>query len=318
MVELLAPGGTLEQVFAVAENGADAVYVGPRGWSRRTAEWELTDAEIEVAAAYVRERGKKLRVAFNTQPRSEEVPWLLRKVEKYTGWGVNDLIMTDVGCIQAVHEHFPEIKLHASVGCTITNLEEVRFYQELGVSLIVADVKMSWHELVDRKQKTGVAIEILVHANTCYTYLGKCWMSGFICQQWQIDAEGKNHFRGSPNRGGLCHRVCLQDWDVYDDGRLLLEKAHLRNDAFFVLEKIPAYIDLGVNTLKIQGREYSPDLAGRITRFYRELIDSYQAAPKDFDIAPWKERLACLVPERDAARARRTAELLREAEQRWV
>ncbi len=313
MVELLAPGGSLEQVMAVAENGADAVYVGPRGWSRRTSQWELTDDEIRTASFYLLDRGKKLRVAFNTHPTTAEVPALLDKVARYVSWGVRDLIMTDVGCICAVRERFPEVNIHASVGCCITNLEEVRLYEELGVSLVVTDVKMSWREIVERKKKTGVGVEILIHANTCYTHLGKCWMSPFIRQEYAVDMAGKNHFYGSPNRGGLCHRVCLQDWGVYNGNSMLMEGAHLRNDAFFVLERIPDYIDLGVDTLKIQGREYSPELAGEITRFYRELIDTYLAQPDTFDIAPWRERLARLVPARDSARAARTAELLQMA-----
>lgn len=312
MVELLAPGGSLEQVVAVAENGADAVYVGPTGWSRRAAQWELSDAEIEAASSHLLERGKRLRVAFNTHPTTEEVPWLLEKVEQYAGWGVRDLIMADAGCIWAVHERFPELNIHASVGCCITNVEEIRFYQDLGVSLIVTDVKMSWQEIVNRK-RTGIGVEILVHANTCYTYLGKCWMSPFTRLEYAIDEVGKNHFRGSPNRGGLCHRVCLQDWGVYEEAGMVMDGAHLRNDAFFVLERIPAYIDLGVDTLKIQGREYSPELAGSITRFYRELIDTYQTEPEGFDMAPWRARLAQLVPVRDTARAERTTELLQQA-----
>ncbi len=313
MVELLAPGGSLEQVMAVAANGADAVYVGPRGWSRRTSQWELPDAEIETASSHLLERGKKLRVAFNTHPTAGELPALLAKVERYARWGIRDLIIADVGCIWAVRQQFPEMNIHASVGCCITNLEEARFYEELGVSLIVNDVKMSWKETVDRQKNTGVRVEILIHANTCYTHLGKCWMSPFIRQEHAIDGAGKNHFYGSPNRGGLCHRVCLQDWGVYNGADMLMDGAHLRNDAFFVLEKIPAYIDLGVDTLKIQGREYSAELAGHITRFYRELIDTYQAQPEDFDMAPWRARLARLIPARDTARAVRTSELLQMA-----
>ncbi len=97
MAELLASGGTVEMVRTVLDNGADAVYVGAKGWSRRRARYEMDDDEIVAAAAYARERGKILCVAFNTLPASSEMPLFLEKTDALFAAGVRDFILTDPG-----------------------------------------------------------------------------------------------------------------------------------------------------------------------------------------------------------------------------
>src|ERR1039457_593660 len=97
MVELLAPAGNLEMVKAAVENGANAIYVGARGWSRRRDAFELSDDQLHEAIAIAHSGGAKLRVAINTNMQSCEIPALLEKMEKSVGWGVDGAIMTDVG-----------------------------------------------------------------------------------------------------------------------------------------------------------------------------------------------------------------------------
>ncbi len=314
MVELLAPGGSRDMVAAALENGADAVYAGARGWSRRRSSFELSDEALRECGCLARAHGKKLRVAINTLPMSREIPALLRKVEKFAAWGIRDIILTDVGCISEVHRCFPELSIHASVGCNIVNGEDASFFKELGADQIVADCRLDWDE-VQAIKEAGVGVELLIHGTTCFTYIGMCWMSSFHKQKWEVDEEGKNHFLGSPNRGGLCYRLCLQKWELEREqtGAVVARDLVLRNDAFFGLEDIPRAIEAGVDTLKVQGREYSVPLVAGIVKFYRELIDDYLADPRQFSVASWKERLAQLRDERDAERAERTATLFQES-----
>ncbi len=317
MLELLAPAGNLEMAKAAVENGADAVYAGARGWSRRRDAYELSDEQLHEAIAIVHDGGAKVRVAINTNMQSSEIPSLLEKMEKFVGWGVDGAIMTDIGAIAEVHRRFPQLVIHASIGANILNNEDVRFYQSIGVSQVVADTKLTLRELASRKASIDVGIEVLIHANKCYTYLGKCWMSPYTRLERTTDDHGKDLFRGSPNRGGLDYRVCLEKWELHDGGNLLEPEIALKNDAFFYLDDIPALIDVGVHCLKIQGREYPVPLVGRIVRFYRELIDAYVARPagRAFDLTPWRARLADIQAERDARRSNMTLVLLNEARQ---
>lgn len=308
MVELLAPGGTKEMAKAVLMNGADSVYIGLKGWSRRSAEFELKDEEIEDVVRFAKRMGKKVRVGINTLPDSREFSLFFRKLDKLISFGIDGLIMTDIGLISKVRKQYPELSIHASVGCNILNVEDVAFYEEIGVSQIVAECKLGFDELELRKQMTP-GIEVLAHGNTCWSYLGKCWMSSYINYHWYYDEDGKNYFIGSPNRGGLCHRICLENWKVWNNNREIISRK-LRNEAFFLLENLTRYIDLGISTVKIQGREYSTELAVEMVRFYRSFIDSYLSGKDHFDIKPWAERLKELIRWRDIERERRTSYLI--------
>ncbi len=314
MAELLASGGTPAMVQAVLDNGADAVYVGARGWSRRRARYEMDDDQVLESAKMAESRGKVLRVAFNTLPASHEIPILLAKVEKFVSAGIRDYILTDAGAMRELSRRFPGIRIHASVGCTIINVQDARFYQEAGASQVVTECRVKLDEMRRIREEAGVGIEVLVHATTCYTLLGRCTMSSYTRQETRIDAEGKNHFLGSPNRGGLCYRVCLAEWNrVAGDGRTEEERLVLPNRAYFLVDDIPSLIDIGVDTIKIQGREYSVPLVGRMVRFYRELIDSYVRDRSGFRIGPWKERMTSIVSERDEERREKTAGLISES-----
>ncbi len=316
-MELLAPAGSLDMLRVAVENGADSIYVGPRGWSRRRDAFELPDDAIRESVRIAHAGGAKLRIAVNTNMQSRELPMLLERMATYVSWDVDGAIMTDVGAIAKVHEQFPFLTIHASIGANILNNEDVRFYRSIGVRQVVADTKLTLNELASRKSDIDVGIEVLIHSNKCYTYLGKCWMSPYHRLERTVDPFGKDLFKGSPNRGGLDHRVCLESWELYQGAQLLEPRVALKNDAFFLVDDIPKLIDLGVHCLKIQGREYSVPLVGRIVRFYRELIDSYRARPQGepFDLAPWKNRLSSIQSWRDEERSQSTAVLLAEARQ---
>ncbi len=314
MAELLASGGSLEMVKSVLDNGADAVYVGAKGWSRRRAQYEMDDDQVVEAAACARERGKILRVAFNTLPASDEVPLFLAKARKFHDSGIRDFILTDPGLMMALRRLYPDVIIHASVGCTIINAEDARFYKEAGATQIVAECRMGRDEMVRIKREAGIGLEVLVHATTCFTLLGRCTMSSYTRHEHRVDAEGKDQFLGSPNRGGLCYRICLTKWDLSDaDGAVERGGVVLPNPAYFLVDDIPELIDLGVDTIKIQGREYSVSLVGEMVRFYREMIDACVADRTSFRLGPWKERMAHIVSARDAERREKTAGLIAES-----
>src|ERR1035437_5734642 len=317
MVELLAPAGNLEMVKAAVENGANEIYVGARGWSRRRDAYELADEQLHEAIAIAHSGGAKLRVAINTNVQSCEIPALLEKMEKFVGWGVDGAIMTDVGAMAQVHRRFPNLVLHASIGANIVNNQDVKFYRSIGISQVVADTKLTFRELAARQVELDAGIEVLIHANNCYTYLGKCWMSPYHRLERTTDNFGKDLFKGSPNRGGLDYRVCMESWELYSGEEKWENSVALKNDAFFLLEDIPHLIDLGVQCLKVQGREYPVPLVESVVRFYRDLIDACIASPKDeaFDLSPWRPRLAAIQMERDTARSDGTRQLLMEARQ---
>ncbi len=315
MVELLAPAGSVQMVEAAAENGANAIYVGPKGWSRRRDAYELSDEAIRESVQIAHGQGVKVRAAVNTHPTSPELPALLRQMEVWVGCGIDGVILSDVGVMAAVRRAFPSLSIHASIGANILNDEDILFYREIGVDQVVADTKLSLKELSARRE-IEVGVEVLIHANKCYTYLGKCWMSPYHRLERTQDENGKDLFKGSPNRGGLDYRVCLEAWSLLQGNQeRWADRVALKNDAFFILDDIPQLIDMGVHTLKIQGREYAVHLIGRMVKFYRDLIDTYTTSPQAFDLRPWQARVAEIQAERDLERAKGTLHLFEEVRQ---
>ena len=315
MVELLVPAGNIDMVKVAVENGANALYVGPKGWSRRRDAYELSDEALRESVRIAHARGVKVRAAVNTHPTSSELPTLLKRMEGWVKGGIDGVILSDVGVMSAVHQTFPALTIHASIGANILNDEDIRFYRQIGVNQVVADTKLSLMELRSRRE-IEVGVEVLIHANKCYTYLGKCWMSPYHRLERSQDETGKDLFRGSPNRGGLDYRVCLEAWSLWrKNEELWADRVALKNDAFFLLDDIPHLIDMGVHTLKVQGREYAVGLIGRIVKFYRDLIDAYTADPHAFELRPWKARLAEIQAQRDLERAKGTLTLFDEARQ---
>jgi U32 family peptidase len=311
---LLGPGGSLEMVKTSIDNGADIVFVGMKGWSRRTIAYELDDNDILRALDYAHERGKKIRVAANSLPSSSEVGLLYRKLDLFASRGVDGVILTDVGIISEVRKRYPSVQITASVGCSILNREDARFYKSIGADMLVLLTNVTMKELEEIRNEVGLGIEILIHANRDFTYLGRCWMSSYTFHKHHIDEAGKNNFFGSPNRGGLCYRVCKQEWDLSRDDRHLKGGVCMKNDAFFILEDITRYLRAGVEVLKIQGREYSLDLVGKMVRFYRDVIDEFKSDPAKFAIASRHvKRLRSIEGIRDFEREGKTQNLIKQA-----
>lgn len=304
---LLAPGGSVAMVKDVLTHGADAVYVGPLGWSRRRSTFELSDTEIRECAEHARSRGKELRVAFNTLPASHEIAMGLKKIEYFQSIGVGDFIMTDPGFICEVKRAFPCARVHGSVGCSALNAHEILFYGELGVDSVVLPCELTVDEVRELRRGTGMPFELLVSANRDFTYLGKCTMSSYFSFGCAADSSGKSHFPGSPNRGGLCFRVCKAKWRGP-----LGAPSDLGNRSFLMMDELPGYLEAGVGCLKIQGREYSVPHVRSLVEFYRDLLDACGAPGGFTPDESWRQRLHELAARKDRERDGRTAELLGE------
>lgn len=309
MVELLAPGGSLEMVKAVFDAGADSVYVGVKGWSRRASRYELDDKEIVEAVKIAEDRGKLVRAAINAMPKTHEVRMFKEKLDFLYSAGVDAVILNDVGLMRIVKDSYPDLKIVASIGCNILNYEEARFYKDAGARMIVADCKLSMDELREIKEKAKVGIEILIHANTDFTYLGKCWMSSYKALRVE-SVNGKSYYVGSPNRGGVCFRPCLMKWSLVDNSRTYAENFNLPNTMFLLLDEIPELVNF-VDCLKIQGREYSTGLIKKIVEFYRNFMDSCLLGEVSLD--EWRAKLYEIAEQRDAERIRKTIELMKVA-----
>lgn len=318
MLELLSPGGSLEMVRGALGAGASAVYVGPLGWSRRDAAYELTHDHVLDAVRMAHDHGGRLRVALNTDVGAGDLSALLRRVECYVGAGADGVIMTTPAAMAAVHARFPALTIHASVACNVRDRVAMVRVRAAGATQFVASTAVSTFERLAALKRTadevGIGVELLVHSNRCITGIGGCrlydYFAPYFEEQVVHDVDGSRRVKlfGNPDQGGTCYRPCLghhvpQIAERFP-ARVLAYLDQSNNEIYQLLDDVPRYIALGVTTLKIQGREYPPALIAELTRIYRRLIDQTRAGAPDLDAA--RAAIAPLLRERDRYREAKT------------
>jgi putative protease len=318
MMELLAPGGSIEMVREALAAGADSVYVGPRGWSRREATYELSHDDVLEAIGRAHDAGARLRVALNTDVDPADHDDLMRKVERYATAGVDGFIMKSADAMREVHARFPDTTIHASVACNIRDRASMERAKEAGATQFVASTALSTFDriaaLKHLADEVGMGLELLIHSNRCITGVGGCrlydYFAPYFEEQVVADTDGSTRVKlaGNPDKGGSCFRPCLGHHvpEIAErfPARVLTYLDRSNNEIYHLLEDVPRYIELGVTTLKIQGREYPAPLIAELTRIYRTLVDQTRAGVPD--VAGARAALAPVLAERDRCRGAKT------------
>ncbi len=318
MTELLAPGGTLEMVRDSLQAGADSVYVGPLGWSRREAAYELPHDQIHEVIELAHARGAKLRVALNADIEAADHGALMRKVEAYARWGVDGFIVKTPGAMGAIHARFPEITIHASVGCNVRDRGAMERVKAAGATQFVASTALNTYERIAALKRTadevGLGVELLIHSNRCVTGVGGCRLYDYFAPYFEEeavhDSDGTTRTKliGNPDKGGVCYRPCLgthlPEIAQKFPAKVLTYLEKSNNEIYALLEDVPKYLALGVTTLKIQGREYPAPLIAELTRIYRRLMDQAKAGTADVGAA--RAAMDPVLAERDQCRTAKT------------
>ncbi|NOZ06987.1 MAG: U32 family peptidase [Chloroflexi bacterium] len=282
---LLAPAGSVAAVRAAMNAGADAVYVGVKGWSRGRPGNELTDVQIRSCLDDLHSRGRRMQLAMNTVPRPDEVEQVIGKIEQYARWGVDGVILNDPGLIALAHRAVPEMPLCASVGCTTMNAEDAALLHELGAQTVVLSWAVGPAEVALIKAQTSVEVEIFVRGVREAVLLGKCWMGSYLKTVLKEHGDRTDRPLGSAKRSGLCTSICKAPWQLRNHERVY-DSASLPYETFLVLQQLPCYLDAGAGVLKIGGRELPPDRVAHTVRLFRDLLDGYRPS---LDEEAWQQ-----------------------------
>ncbi len=287
MPALLAPAGNLEAVSAAIDAGADAVYVGLKGWSRGGARRELNWDELAAAQREVASAGRKLQVALNTIPKPQERAQLFERVPALLDLGIDEVIVNDIGILAALRERFPDLRLTASIGCGAQTVADAAFFRDLGAHAVVLPGTVSPTEMREIRTVRGISVEIMVHMVEEFVLLGKCSMPSYVhLKPSPLPAGGDTpegalrgmRQTGSMKRGGVgvCFKICQQPWELFVSGQRV-DSRFFPSRQISRIAEVTAYAEAGVDVLKLQGRSLPADILASLVRRYREAIDARTA-----------------------------------------
>ncbi len=253
--ELLCPAGNFECLVAAVSAGADAVYVGGKRFGARAFAKNFDIEELARAAVYCRLHGVKLYVTVNTLVDDKEFPELISYAAELYRIGVSALIIADLGAISEIRRCVPKLELHASTQMSVHNTAGAVAAKNLGVSRVVVARELPLSEIKSIVSQSGCEIEVFLHGALCVSYSGQCLFSSLV--------GGRSGNRGE----------CAQPCRLPYNGKYPISLKDLS-----LADHIPALIESGVASLKIEGRMKSADYVYTVTKIYRALLDEGRAA----------------------------------------
>lgn len=262
-VELLAPAGNMDSLKAAVMAGCDAVYLGGVLFGARAFAGNFTNEEIVDAINYAHLYGVKVYVTINTIIYDSEVERFLDYVRFLHKNNVDAVIIQDIGMFDLLRKKFPNLELHASTQMNIHNYDGALLAKKLGFKRVVMSRETPIDVIKKIKEEIDIEIEVFIHGALCVSYSGECLLSALV---------GKR----SGNRG-TCAQICRKKYDFYDDDKNKLNTNNylLSTKDLCTLKYVDKLIEIGVDSLKIEGRMKRSPYVYLVTKTYRKVIDNY-------------------------------------------
>lgn len=273
-IELLAPAGNIDSFKAAINSGADAIYMGVDRFNARNMAKNFSLEEYIECIMYAHILNVKVYLTLNTLIYDNEVKDALEMVVKLYSAGLDGVIVQDIGLASLIHKVIPKLPLHASTQMSIYNLEQVKYLEKLGFKRVVLARELTLNEIEYICKNTSLEVEIFVHGALCMCYSGQCVLSQVI--------GGR-----SANRGN-CAQPCRMKYTLCNKrGKIVENRYLLSKKDIFGLDFLQRLLDIGVKSLKIEGRNKTPEYVAGITKTYRKYIDDMLSKKavkiKDYD-----------------------------------
>lgn len=273
-IELLAPVGSKENLFAAIANGANAVYLGGKLFSARQFAANFDYEELRKAVEYAHLRNVKIYVTVNILIDDKEMKETMEYIKYLYDIDVDGLIVQDLGLAHAINNIFPNFDLHASTQMTINNLSGAIFLKNLGFKRIVLARETPIEEIKSIRDSVDIELEGFVHGALCVCYSGQCLMSSII--------------GGRSGNRGKCAQPCRMPYSIVDSqGNMPFDqwnkKYLLSTKDINTLDYVESLIDSGITSLKIEGRMKRPEYVATVVKAYRKALDSGSISLTDED-----------------------------------
>ena len=322
VTELLSPAGSLKNMRYAFAYGADAVYAGQPRYSLRVRNNEFDHDNLAIGIQEAHDLGKKFYVVVNIQPHNSKLKNFIRDLTPVVAMQPDALIMSDPGLIMMVREHFPDMDVHLSVQANAINWATVKFWKNMGLTRVILSRELSIDEIEEIKQQVpDMEIEVFVHGALCMAYSGRCMLSGYMNKRdanqgactnacrWeykvhktQQDENGDVIPVQNLNTGSNCcsntdaDELHMQAQHQFDEPVLLQrneedmfaaeEDEHgtyfMNSKDLRAVQHVERLTQMGIHSLKIEGRTKSYFYCARTAQIYRKAIDDALAG-KPFD-----------------------------------
>mgnify|MGYP003372951339 CR=1 FL=1 len=288
-VELLAPAGSFEKAKIAFLYGADAVYCGTSSLSLR-ARADMQEEDLENTIKYAHKIGKKVYVTLNIFAWDEKYEEIINMAKRLEILKPDGVIAADVGVIEILKEYAPSVPINVSTQANIISLQDCKFWYKNGAQRVIMGREMNKKQLkyiMENKPKE-LEVEIFVHGAICFAFSGRCFLSDFLsCRSANL---------------GDCAQSCRWSYNLYAEeknnpGELMpIETSEYGTSIFSskdlcLIKELPEIIEMGVDSLKIEGRLKTEYYIASVINAYRNAIDDYQKDPKNYDFKKYLEEL---------------------------
>lgn len=253
-IELLSPAGDLERLKVTLSYGADAVYIGGEKYSLRANAINFTLDQIKEGCDFAHKLGKKVYLTLNIVFHNEDMEGVEEYIKQVVDCGIDAFIVSDPFIISHIKSNYPNVEVHLSTQNSTSNYKAVEYFKNEGIDRVVLARELSKNEIAEIIEKTGTDIEVFIHGAMCTCYSGRCALSNYVTNR---DA----------NRGG-CAQVCRFAFSTDEEKDFTLATKDIN-----MARHIKDMIDIGVCSLKVEGRMRTLYYLATVIGTYREIID---------------------------------------------
>ncbi|NOZ42595.1 MAG: peptidase U32 [Alphaproteobacteria bacterium] len=310
--ELLMPAGDLQKLKMAVLYGADAIYLGTPDLSLRTKS-AFTLEDVVEGVKFAHKYGKRVYLTLNLFSHNKDIPKLEHYIETVRKVQPDGVIIADPGVFQYVKEMAPDLELHVSTQANICSWLSVKFWAEQGASLVVLAREVSFPELVEIREKCpDIKLETFVHGAMCMTYSGRCLLSNYMAERGANQGNCANSCRWNYKvhmrlKDGTIKELELNEHtkDMFEylleegarEGEMMpIEEDErgsyiLNSKDLCLMPKLDQYLALGIDSLKVEGRNKSQYYVALVARAYRMAIDDWYQDPESWSPSPYMAEL---------------------------
>lgn len=287
--ELLAPAGSFEKAKVAFMYGADAVYCGTASLSLRSRA-EVDDNDLEKTIKYAHSIGKKVYAALNIYAWDTNYEEIEKQVKMLDEVHVDAIIASDGGVIQKIREIAPNIEIHVSTQANVVSYHAAKFWYDNGAKRVILGRETSKDQIQEimKNKPEDLEVEMFIHGALCWAYSGRCFLSEYLsCRSANLGDCSQscrwayNMYLEEKNKPGN-----LMPVETDENGTYILSSKDL-----CLIKEIPQIIEMGVDSLKIEGRLKTEYYLASVVNVYRNAIDDYMANPEGYDYTKYLQEL---------------------------